>query len=172
MGARIPRPANRLRGAKAQNQGKVFERAFETICAQNNYTCVRIPDSCKQIGRERNGAPRLIRVKSPFDFVIASKGFSVFLDVKSTESDRYTYSQLKQHQIDTLHKVRKDVLSGYLVHFALENKIVFFDVNLLAALKPRESVSIESGLLLGTFGYQCDLERLRAHFSANQSDAT
>ena len=149
--------SRKLAGLKAQSAGKAFEAQFETICRQNNFTCIRIPNGCRTIPFK----PYLIRTKSPFDFAISHKGFSVYLDVKSTESDSFTYSKLDQAQIRTLNDARKDSLSGYIIHFTTVNKIVFFDVRILKALQPRSSLKIEDGITLGTFGYQCDLYLLK-----------
>lgn len=150
--------ANQIRGLKAQSAGKAFESAFETICAQNNFTCIRIPNSCRTISR----APWLVRIKSPFDYVIVHQGFSVFLDLKSTISQSFSYSNCDQDQIKTLFMARKDAVSGYLVHYTSINKIVFYDAKVLAPLAPRSSLGHYEGIQLGTFGYQCDLHKLKA----------
>lgn len=151
-----------IAGHKSQSAGSAFESAFEVICIQNGFSCIRIPNGCRQIGRDNRGRPNLIRIKSPFDYFIANKGFAVMLDVKCTEQNRFTFSMLNQDQVTTLHNARKDCVSGYLVHFVTLNKIVFFDSIQLHNVKPRESIGPDDGLILGTFGYQCDLHKLKS----------
>ena len=152
----VPKLANRIRGMKAQSAGKAFESAFETICVQNNFTFVRIPNSCRTIPRP----PYLVRIKSPFDYVIAYRGQAIMIDVKSTEGTSFSYSDCDQKQLDNLMACRKDCLAGYIVHYVMEDKIVFYDVLNLRALTPRKSLSHDDGVTLGQFGYRCDLHKL------------
>lgn len=105
--------------------------------------------------------PFIVRTKSPFDFVISHKGFTVFLDLKSSQKERFPYADCDQAQIKTLYHARKDNLSGYLIHFTSLNKIVFFDSVDLKKLQPRESLDPADGQELGDFGYSCDLHKLR-----------
>ncbi len=159
---RQPSPGRIIAGLKSKNAGSAFESAFEVICLQNGFSCIRIPNGCRQIGRDQYGRPKLIRIKSPFDYFIANQGFCVMLDVKCTEQNRFTYSMLNQDQVSTLFNARKDCVSGYLVHFSTLNKIVFFDSKTLHNVKPRGSIGPDDGLTLGTFGYQCDLHTLKS----------
>lgn len=107
---------------------------------------------CRIVGF-RNGRPNLVLEKSHFDFVFVDQwGTVVFLDCKSFDSDRITYSQLTRHQIETLealehHKAR----SGYLIHFRKIDAIVFFDASKLRGIKPRESLLADQGQYLGTW---------------------
>ena len=152
-----------LGGGKSQANGAAFETAFEIICNQNGFSWLRIPNACRQIGKNSDGSPKLIRRKSPFDYLIANKGFSANIDCKSTEGKTWEYSDNDPDQIRELMNMRGDMLGGYIIHHPKLDLITFHDVLVLNKMRPRESLQPSEGIILGTFGYKCDLHLLKVH---------
>lgn len=149
---------------RSQANGAAFETAFEIICNQNGFSWLRIPNACKQIGKNKDGSPKLIRIKSPFDYLIAHKGFSACIDTKSTEHHYWKYSDNDPDQLRELMNMRDNMLAGYLIHHPKLDLITFHDVLVLNKMRPRESLQPSEGIILGTFGYKCDLHLLKVHY--------
>lgn len=108
---------------------------------------MRIPNGCKQVS-----PTKLIRVKTPLDFVIFKNGKSAFFDAKSFDSDRIHHSWLTPHQIQMLNAISiNGVRAGLLIWFRKINRVVFLDAQLLNALEPNQSAMWDCGLVLGSF---------------------
>jgi hypothetical protein len=132
----------RVSGKRAKYAGALFESLFENMCALQKVECVRIPDSCRQVG-----ARKLIRVVSPFDYVCCYNQRSAFLDLKSIDSGNLTYSKIVPHQMQNLLKLSPGGVSGYIV--ALKDDIYFVDVSILKETKPGASVDMSYAKFLG-----------------------
>ena len=91
---------NRVRGGiKARQFGGGFEGIFEKICRLQGITITEIPDGCIQKGP----SPRdVVRVKSPFDWVLTYKGKTALVDTKTIDAHSFTNSQIKPHQAEPL----------------------------------------------------------------------
>ena len=145
----MPSIGRRLAGAKAQRIGLSFERVFQDVCKAQGIDCERIPDSCKQIGKNR-----LIRTPSPFDFVIGRDGKAFFIDTKTSNSPTFSYSQIKQHQLDAFKRLRNAGMGGYIIHTSLG--VYFASWTILDSVKPGQGVPFDICIRLGDI-YSFDL---------------
>ena len=156
-------------GAVAKQIGQRFEEILHNMCGHQAITCIRIPDGCKQ-ARGPQGY-KLLRVKSPFDFVLLKSGLAITVDAKTIDSERFTYSDIKQHQVQSLLNCAKNAhTSGYIVWHRPTDAVVFYSVFTLAALRPRTSLTPENGILLGP-ALKMDLNKLFM-FKAQTLDST
>jgi hypothetical protein len=133
--------------------GNGFESVFETITSKK-WTVTRIPDGCKQLGLNK-----IIRKKSPFDFLLTgSAARSFYCDAKTTQADRFSYSTINQDQVTELLRIEKNGhVAGYVIEFRQVGKICFASASLLAALAPRESLKAWDCVDLGL---DIDLDKL------------
>lgn len=131
-----------LAGKKAKSEGKNFEEWFKTLAsyAGDSYHVERIPDGCKVVGVDRFGRPRLVREKTPFDWIIVNENKTIFLDTKSFDAKWLTPSMLTDHQVESLGPIHRFGLrtgfqkAGYLVLFRQLNEISFVPGDLLELL--------------------------------------
>lgn len=145
-----PTLKKRLAGKIAKLAGEYFETSLEYVCSRDQIILVRIPDGCKV--RKHGRSLKLVRVKTPFDFIIAKKNKAIFFDAKSINSKTFPYSCIDSNQLYHLSKLNSEGLkAGYLIRFREIDQIVFFDVQTLAQLKPRESLNVNMGTSLGSF---------------------
>lgn len=129
-------------GRLAKASGDLFERVFESVCRIQGVVCERIPNGMRMIGRGK-----VIRLRSPFDYVLCYMGRAAFIDLKSISEGNFTYSKITRHQVDSLKRLSPGGVSGYII--ALANEVYFFDVSFLEALKPKESLDAAQGIYLG-----------------------
>lgn len=135
-------------GHKAKNNGDYFENLLSAKCVREKIAFIKIPSGCKWV-RTRMGV-KPIPMKTPFDFVVCKNGKSVFFDAKCVSTNTFSYSQIKSHQLDKLYEIEQQkFLSGYIIHFAKENKVVFFTSSTLKNILPRHSLNSEGGVQLG-----------------------
>lgn len=114
----------RIAGLKAKRSGQRFENFFEVRCRQLDISCIRIPDGCRVIGQGK-----IVRTKTPFDYIIGFEDKIVFLDLKSTSATNFTYSQIDQDQIRNLNILSKHQKAGYLVYHSSIETLVYYDIN-------------------------------------------
>lgn len=124
----------RLSGKIAQARGKSFEIRFQNVCKILGVEIQRIPDGCRQVGR------RIVRTKTPFDFVLAYKQRSAFIDVKTTKKNSFSFSEIVPHQLEALKKMSAGGVAGYIICFP--EQIYFVDVAILSETKPGESINL------------------------------
>jgi hypothetical protein len=132
----------RIAGKLAKTRGELFESRFESQCRFYGVTCVPIPDSCKVIG-----ANKIIRVFSPFDYVIGYGNRAGFVDTKTVLGGGFTYSMIHQKQVESLGKLTHCGVSGYVIN--LSGKVYFVSVEQLREVRPRSSIDFDSALFLG-----------------------
>ena len=124
-----PNHRRRLAGSRAKAWGSFFEDAFATKCRFSAMAITRIPDSCRQIS-----AQRMIRVKSPFDWIVSFDGKSLVIDTKTTMANAFGFSQIDPDQVrELLHHERAHVLAGYVVWLRGVDQVIFVPASLLAA---------------------------------------
>lgn len=146
----------RIAGIRSKIMGMAWENLFESNAWRFGAAVIKIPDGCRQVSKGK-----LIRVKSPFDFVIIKSGKSVFLDTKTTLGTRWTYSDCDRHQMYWLeHCAKAGSRAGYMVEFRALRRIVFFSIERLSRLQPRESLSPDDGLQISSDDDRLDLGRL------------
>ncbi len=146
---KVASPIRRRAGWLAQKMGGAFENHFVARALMQGFQVTEIPDSCRQM---RN---KIIRVPSPFDLIlhgtIQGVKRSAFIDLKRTESKTFSYSKIIPHQLQALLATNKGGEAGYVVE--MNGVVVFFDVEALHKLKPRESLKMGDGVLLGVKGH-------------------
>lgn len=126
----------RVGGKKAQHNGAQFEALFATACARQAIIATRIPDGCKQtkIG--------LIRVKSPFDWVLSFNGTTALIDTKTIAGKSFPNSLIDTHQALTL--VRHDIegtKAGYVMWLRQTDEFVYVSAKILCqAMQSRGSL--------------------------------
>jgi penicillin-binding protein-related factor A (putative recombinase) len=129
--------------------GAAFEDQFVARAEFQHFNVIRIPDSCRQM---RN---KIIRVKSPFDFILTGTIQGVkrtaFIDVKRTNEKRFPYSSIDPHQLECLRLASFGGVAGYLIQ--MDWVVVFFSYEKLSKVKPRESLTTADGVLLGASGH-------------------
>lgn len=146
--------AKRISGLKAKRSGEQFERFFEIRCRQLGISCIRIPDGCRQLS-----ATRTMRVKTPFDYIIGFEKSVIFIDLKSTINNRFTYSQIDQNQLRALSSLAQHQRGGYLIYYRSSKKLVYYEVGELLLVERGDGVGDSHGLVLGNI-YEANLREL------------
>lgn len=135
----------RIAGKKAQKNGDAWEGTFYNCAIKQKTTIIRIPNGCITRGG------MIIRVKSPFDWIVSIENKAAFIDTKFTKSTNYSKSMVTDHQISEMIKLENDNhIAGYLVLFQKSNQVVFYKASQLKNLQARESLSPDMGILLGS----------------------
>jgi hypothetical protein len=131
-------------GLQAKRLGDYFQRYFETRCKYQKIDCIRIPDGCRQLS-----AFKTMRVRTPFDYIIAFDKKVIFVDLKSIADKRFSFSKIERHQLVELTKLGRHAQAGYIVYFRECNEIVFYSYEILGRLQPQKSLDLEDGIRLG-----------------------
>ena len=149
----------RIAGAEAHRAGQSFEDLFAYACRRLGIVATRVPDGCRQLRGQK-----LIRVKSPFDWIVSCSpdippGWAqppppkvLLCDTKSTIAPTFPYSKIDQHQLEQLRgHERNGILAGYVVEFRASRDVVFFPALTLASCEGRRgSLSPAEGIHLGS----------------------
>lgn len=141
----------RMGGYKAKGIGDAFENLFNSTCHKFFIIPVRIPNGGR-VYKDRTGKMGVKLVKSPYDWLITRGGRSAVLDTKTIESGNFTYSCIDQDQLRNLNETAISIPSGYVVWYRQHDTVYFYAASVLRALKPKESLKLKDGLLLGTIG--------------------
>lgn len=111
--------------------------------------CIRFPDGCEKKNGP-GGKPRLIAVRTPFDFILSHDGKAAFIDTKHTTLKNFPYSAIKGHQLRALLELEEQGHpSGYVIFFKEHRRIVFIPASVLGSIKRGESLSYDHGIDLG-----------------------
>jgi penicillin-binding protein-related factor A (putative recombinase) len=133
----------RSAGLRAKRTGDYFENLLMFFAGRAGFNFIKIPSGCKTVG-----GTKLIRVKSPFDFILSSKELTIFCDAKTTEANSFSFSQIDQDQVRNLALVKNDFsLSGYIIAFG--DEVEFFSVEQLKDVKPGKGLKRGSGIYMG-----------------------
>lgn len=138
----------KIQGALARQVGQDFEDMFTARCNYSKMVCVRIPDGGKTI--KVKNILRVVKTKSPFDFIIGQNGKNAAIDCKTVQGKSFAYSSIDNSQLKWLSYTSNTMVSGYVVWFRETDDVVFFNHKLLAGLKKRESLKYCEGLALGS----------------------
>lgn len=135
---------NRVRGGrKAQQIGQMFEDVFLLKARSQGIAIDRFPPGCKTVGR------MIIRVKTPYDFILSFKGGFSLLDTKCHDNDHLIASRIEDHQLASLLMHEKQgVKAGYLIFFRKTNEIRFLSASSLDLIK--RGLKDVPSVLLGT----------------------
>lgn len=142
----------RMAGKKAQNVGKHFEYLFEIACKKSGVTCVSIPDGCETRGfNQAMKRPNLIRVKTPFDYIMRHKKDLAFIDTKTVADGTFSYSMQKDHQIEALEDLSNAAHAGLIIWFRACDEVHFYGVHEIKSLREGQSVGPQKtpGIFLG-----------------------
>lgn len=145
-------------------EGNAWETVFEREVKISGFGKLDFPDGHNLIGGYKN-ARRCIPVKTPCDYVFGKLRpdgtlFAAVIDTKTTAANTFTYSNITEHQmIELLSMERSGFCAGYIVYFRVPNRVVFYSAGKLSTVRPRESLSPDDGLDLGTV-YSMRLDRL------------
>ena len=122
--------AHAIQGLKAKNEGARFEKLFEAACLSRSIACTRFPDGCRQVG-----AYKLVRIKTPWDWVLSMNGRAAFIDTKSCNDNSFPHSHIEAHQIDAMlmHEAAGN-FAGYVIWFRKPDLVIFMPAS---QLKPR-----------------------------------
>lgn len=119
----------RVAGYLAKRAGSEFERLFMQACERNSVAVTRLPDSCKQVGPKR-----LIRVKSPYDFVCTYSARSAVIDTKTSGTDSFAHSMIDEHQVvEMIPHEFSGAKAGYVVWLRAIDMVIFIPATTLAA---------------------------------------
>jgi penicillin-binding protein-related factor A (putative recombinase) len=135
------------------NIGANFERYFEKCASLKGWRVTRVPDGAKHLGKDR-----IVRVKSPFDFVLTKKGKALFVDTKTTQGETYSYSSINQAQVEELLAIEKqDHTAGFIINFRQNGLFCFVKASELSEVCPGQSIRSKNLIDLGK---EIDIERL------------
>jgi len=117
----------RAAGFKAKKIGELWEDLFYRACLKRGIAITRIPDGCKQIGQNK-----IIRVGTPFDWVLTHNNVTALIDTKTTATDSITASSIRSNQLDALlSHARQGCVTGYVVWFREPDLISFVPAHIL-----------------------------------------
>lgn len=139
-------------GLRAKRQGEVFETYLKMAAQVQKVAYLKIPTGCEV----RGGGPRLktIMVKSPFDFIFAHKGQTLFFDCKSTDEDRFVRSRIDWDQVESMRVLHdQGCKTGLIVFFEAGNRLTtsahFYPLETILALPKGDSLKPSEGSYLG-----------------------
>lgn len=118
-------------GAKSQSFGSLFETIFLKSCQRDHVSVTRVPDGCRQIGFNK-----LIRVKSPWDWVITYQKQTALIDTKTVQGKAFTASMIHEHQIQQLFSHEANgAIAGYVIWLRGIQKVFFVPSSALGDIK-------------------------------------
>lgn len=138
----------RVTGGKvAKRRGDEFEDMLKLSAQREGFHVTRMPNGC-----ETKGYNKIMRVKTPYDFIfIKSRTETFFADAKATAGRTFSHSKIVPHQLEELLKIeQKGGVAGYIVFFRQTSEIVWFSASTLNSISARESLTTSKGVLLGT----------------------
>ena len=143
--------SRRAAGWLAKKVGSHFEDVFKYACQRQGIVVTRMPDGCRTLG-----ANRLMRVQTPFDWILTSQGKSAFIDTKSTEDNLFPAGKIKDHQLLTLlAHAQAGAIAGYVIQYRKHGFTAFAPVSRLwRCNKDRKGIAHDDCDLirLGTLG--------------------
>jgi penicillin-binding protein-related factor A (putative recombinase) len=138
-------------GLNAKNWGRAFEQDITLAGRKANLAVIRIPDGCET--RRTPKGQIIVRVRSPFDYVILKDTTAIVFDAKTTQKNSFSKSDVTEHQIQSLHYCNDHALqSGYLIWFRTLDEVAFFTVEQLKDLPRGKSLKPTDGYILGRSG--------------------
>lgn len=109
---------------------------FQHQCKAEGIAITRIPDGCRTLGPRK-----LIRVKSPFDWILSLNGRAALIDTKTTQGDTFPNSKIDACQVGEMLN-HAPVLSGYVVRFERLAILAFIPATILSeSIERRGSIS-------------------------------
>jgi hypothetical protein len=138
-------------GGKSKLLGDLFESMFKQISESQGCVVTKIPDGCRQVGK------KLIRVKTPFDWIVSYGSKTALIDTKTVQGESFTPSMIVNHQVDELSRHEAlGTLAGYVVWFRKKEIVEYISSKaLLVALHSGMSIRDNSPdcIRLGSLSY-------------------
>lgn len=115
---------------KPQAIGATFESMFLMTARANRIAITKIPDSCRSVGKNQ-----IIRVKSPWDWILTYNRKTAFIDTKTTRGSSFPCSKICEHQVNELiqHEYA-GASAGYVIWLRSTNRVFFMSAKNLAGL--------------------------------------
>lgn len=128
-------------GMIQKSLGDLFETVFQNAClATPGMAVTRFPDGCRVIG-----ANKVVRTKTPCDWVLTYGAVTALIDTKTTEGDSFPHSKICEHQINEM--VRHEqagAKAGYVIWFRKSDHLFFLSALYLSGLiNTRGSVKMD-----------------------------
>lgn len=121
------------KSGQQQKIGAAFENSFEAVARAQRIVVTRMPDGCRVVGKNR-----LLRVKTPCDWIVTYNGRTALLDTKTCEEGLFPHSRLEEHQLSEMLKHEEaGGIGGYVIFFRAPNVTKFFPCSVL---KPKIGV--------------------------------
>jgi penicillin-binding protein-related factor A (putative recombinase) len=128
--------------------GDSFERLFHFQCCRTKGLAItRFPDGCKVLRQNK-----IVRVKTPWDWIVSYNGKTALIDTKTTEGDTFPNSKIEHHQVSEMysHSIAGNNNSGYVIWFRESDGVYFASSIILNnLLKVRGSLKPEILQFLG-----------------------
>lgn len=135
--------------SSSYDHGKSFEDLFRICSLRCNIAISRMPDGCRQLGR------KIVRVKTPFDWIISYQKQIALIDTKTIQGERFPYSAITEHQVTEMknHSLQGSIC-GYVVWTRKNDQIFFVEaITLFQSLSMRGSFSAQENRVLGNSHY-------------------
>lgn len=137
----------------AVREGKNLELLFEATCRNQKLCPVRYHDACKVV-RGFRGRPQLVRLPSPFDFIVWRGREAVAVDTKSTGLKSMPMTMIKNHQLIELYRIQEQGgLAGFVIYFRKIERLAFIEASQILILQRAgiKAVQYSDCLDLGSF---------------------
>jgi hypothetical protein len=118
--------------------GDLFEDLFYRACSRiPGMAITRFPDGCRTIGKNK-----VIRIKTPCDWVLTFGGVTALIDTKTCETNSFPHSKIEKHQISEMLKhTSAGARSGYVVWFRESDEVYFLSsLFLISVISQRGSI--------------------------------
>ena len=90
----------------------------------------RFPDGCKVLRGNK-----IIRIKTPFDWVLTFGGVTALIDTKTTNLDSFPHSKIEAHQVaEMLAHSQSGAKAGYVIWFRKTDDLFFLSALTLSQL--------------------------------------
>lgn len=125
--------------------GLRWENRFQWACKEKRVTAFKIPLGARQVS-----ATKLLRVQTPFDWVLVKNGMTALIDTKHCETKTLSKSRVTPHQMLALKEAHEQkIIAGYVVHFVSLDQVIFFDGAQLERCFNGQALYPTDGLNLG-----------------------
>ena len=128
-------------GKKARTEGLQFEYILKARALFEGVHVTHHQTSSRAV-KNKQGKLIFIAARSGYDFTLSfDNGLNAFIDCKSFDSDRITYSQITQHQVEELFaKEEKGNIAGFIIWLRKTNSVCFVWASELKELNEGESI--------------------------------
>lgn len=133
-------------GGKQKAFGNLFEELFYHACKKvPGLAVTRFPDGCKVVGPKK-----MIRVKTPCDWILTYGGVTALIDTKTTQGSSFHYSKIEAHQVNEMltHQLSGG-RSGYVIWLRKTDDVIFCNSHMLSQMMGRRG-SIQAPQFGGT----------------------